>query len=145
MVYLFTMDYSTTSINDVLSRDFQSVKDKRGELKFFEIHKVFNILACRIFFIQTVGSSLRGGHAHRLCNQVIICNFGSVSIKCFDSVNIKKYELNDKNFALFIPCGIWVDIQFHGPALITVLCDQPYIEEEYIRDIDAYNVEKKIL
>lgn len=105
----------------------------------------FKILSSRVFFIQTDGASKRGGHAHRLCSQIFICNLGSVTIYCSDSVKISKYDLHVNTNALFVPNGIWVDLEFKGPSLITVLCDYPYLESEYIRNIETFNFEKNIL
>ena len=139
------MEYSTTSIRDVLSQELDSINDDRGKITYFEIQKVFNILPCRVFFIQTEGASTRGGHAHRICNQIFICNSGSVKITCSDSVEIANYDLKVNSFALFVPNGIWVDIEFQGAAQITVLCDQQYLESEYVRDIETFNLEKNVL
>ena len=59
-------------------------------------------------------------------------------------MNSVEYDLKPKTYALFVPNGIWVDLEFQGPAQITVLCDQPYMEEEYVRDIESFILEKKI-
>ena len=139
------MEYSATSISDVLLHDLDSVSDDRGRLTYFEIQKAFEILPCRVFFIQTDGASTRGGHAHRLCNQIFICNSGSVKITCSDSKTITEYRLQVNTIALFVPKGIWVDLDFQGPALITVLCDQQYMESKYIRSIETFKLEKNVL
>lgn len=138
------MEYSTTSISDVLLQDLDVISDDRGQLTAIEIQKIFKIQLSRVFFIQTKGPSKRGGHAHRLCNQIFICNSGRVNISCSDSKKTTNYDLQDSSLALFVPNGIWVELEFQGPALITVLCDQPYIENEYIRNIESFNFEKSI-
>lgn len=144
MVYLLPMEYTTSSINDVLLQDLDVISDDRGQLTVIEIQKTFKILLSRVFFIQTDGLTTRGGHAHRLCNQIFICNSGSVNVLCSDSKEITNYYLQDSTFALFVPKGIWVELEFQSPALITVLCDQPYMEAEYIRDVESFNLEKSI-
>lgn len=144
MVYLLPMEYATTSISDILLQDLDVINDDRGQLIAIEIQKIFKIQLSRVFFIQTKGPSERGGHAHRLCNQIFICNSGRVNISCSDSRKTANYNLQDSNLALFVPIGIWVELEFPGPALVTVLCDHPYIEEEYIRSIESFNFEKSI-
>ncbi|ASY11288.1 putative dtdp-6-deoxy-3,4-keto-hexulose [Candidatus Planktophila lacus] len=131
-------------MNDVLLQDLDVISDDRGQLTVIEIQKTFKILLSRVFFIQTDGLTTRGGHAHRLCNQIFICNSGSVNVLCSDSKEITNYYLQDSTFALFVPKGIWVELEFQSPALITVLCDQPYMEAEYIRDVESFNLEKSI-
>ena len=138
------MEYSNTSVQDLLLRDLHMISDERGNLTYFEIQKEFAILPCRVFFIQTETATFRGGHAHRLCNQIFICNSGSVKIRCSDSIKSVDYELKANTVALLIPNGIWVDLEFQSPTLITVLCDQPYVEKEYVRDIESFILEKKI-
>jgi dTDP-4-dehydrorhamnose 3,5-epimerase-like enzyme len=145
MVYLLPMEHATTSINDVKLYNLDAISDDRGLLTVLEVYKRFEIQLSRVFFIQTVGPTTRGGHAHRLCNQVFICNSGQINISCSDSRKVANYDLHDSKFALFVPKGIWVELDFQGPALITVLCDQPYIESEYIRNIESFNLEKSIL
>jgi dTDP-4-dehydrorhamnose 3,5-epimerase-like enzyme len=138
------MEYSTTSIHDVLLQDLEAISDDRGQLTVLETQKIFKVLFSRVFFIQTDGPKSRGGHAHRLCNQIFICNSGSVKILCFDSEKSVKYDLQESTLALFVPNGIWVELEFQDAALITVLCDQPYIESEYIRNVETFNFEKNI-
>jgi dTDP-4-dehydrorhamnose 3,5-epimerase-like enzyme len=138
------MEYSATSIYDVFLEELGAVNDERGLLTVLEIQKTFQIRLSRVFFIETEGPSVRGGHAHRLCKQIFICNSGTVKISCYDSRKIVEYELQDNKVALFVPNGIWVNLDFPGPALITVLCDQPYIESEYVRDIETFNIGKNV-
>lgn len=138
------MEYSTTSIRNIYTQDLVIIEDERGFLSYLEMQKELGVSSCRVFFIQTETATMRGGHAHRLCNQIFICNSGSLKIRCSDSMNSVEYDLKPNTYALFVPNGIWVDLEFQGPAQITVLCDQPYKEEEYVRDIESFILEKKI-
>jgi dTDP-4-dehydrorhamnose 3,5-epimerase-like enzyme len=144
IVYLLMMEYLTTSVSDVVSIDLRPITDDRGQLTYFEIQKVFRMLPCRVFFITTDIATTRGGHAHRLCNQVFICNSGNVRITCSDSVSVASYEMRANTSVLFVPVGIWVNLEFKGPTSITVLCDQEFMETEYVRDFEKFNLEKNV-
>ena len=53
-------------------------------------------------------------------------------------------ELTGSNQALSIPPGLWNRLTFDGPdTVIAVFCDEPYTEEDYLRDRAEYEAYKR--
>jgi dTDP-4-dehydrorhamnose 3,5-epimerase-like enzyme len=111
-----------------------------GEIIPFSIKRVFNV--------RQQKGDIRGRHAHRHCSQLLICTNGAVEVKCDDSRTTEIYVLDKPNFGLFIPPGIWADQKYiENNTILTVLCDRPFEEADYIRNYDDYKLfcKQKIL
>lgn len=99
----------------------------------------------RVFTVTDVpAGGMRGDHAHRDCTQVVVCLHGRVSIRIDDGRDSTTIELMGADRALSIPPGLWNQLTFAGPdTVIAVFCDQPYTEEDYLRDRPAYEAYKR--
>lgn len=65
----------------------------------------------------------------------MFCPRGTVDVKLDDGVSRKTVRLSQSNLALHVPAMIWNVVSFRAPdAVLVVLCDQPYREDDYIRD-----------
>ena len=97
----------------------------------FSIKRVFNVRAQK--------GNIRGRHAHRHCSQLLICANGAVEVKCDDSRTTEIYVLDKPNFGLFIPPRIWADQKYiENNTILTVLCDRPFEEADYLRNYDDF-------
>jgi len=93
----------------------------------------------RVFVVRGVSGSVRGNHAHKRCSQFLTCPNGVVEVECEDSHQSKKFILNRPDVGLLIPPGIWAKQKYvMDNSVLTVLCDMPYEESDYIRDHNAY-------
>lgn len=115
--------------------EFKTISDKRGKLTVAEamINVPFEIK--RLFYIYGVPAGAeRGGHAHKKCEQVFI----AVSGKFTAVINKgKKYELDLPARGLYVPAGLWVDLQSVAEdSVILVLCSEPYDEKDYIKNYE---------
>ena len=107
-----------------------------GEIIPFSIKRVFNV--------RQQKGDIRGKHAHRHCSQLLICTNGAVEVTCDDSSTTEIYVLDKPNFGLFIPPGIWADQKYiEDNTTLTVLCDRPYEEADYIRNYDDFKLFSK--
>ena len=107
-----------------------------GEIIPFSIKRVFNV--------RQQKGDIRGKHAHRHCSQLLICTNGAVEVKCDDISTTEIYVLDKPNFGLFIPPGIWADQKYiEDNTTLTVLCDRPYEEADYIRNYDDFKLFSK--
>ena len=98
----------------------------------------------RVFFLETTSSAVtRGAHAHKVCNQALLTQGGSFSLKISDSVETKEFTSN-KNSVLLVPAGIWVEVALEPYSRLIVLCDQPFDESDYIRDWFSFREWKKL-
>ena len=97
----------------------------------FHISRVFNVRADK--------DSIRGRHAHSECTQLLVCTNGSIEVFCDDGETQSIYILNKPYMGLLILPGVWVEQKYlENSSILTVLCDQPFNEEEYIRNYDEF-------
>ena len=107
-----------------------------GEIIPFSIKRVFNV--------RQQKGDIRGRHAHRHCSQLLICTNGAVEVKCDDSRTTEIYVLDKPNFGLYIPPGIWADQKYiENNTILTVLCDRPFEEADYLRNYEDFKLFSK--
>ena len=88
----------------------------------------------RAFFVTSQTEQIRGNHAHRTCNQTLICVSGAVEVIVNDGVNQRNITLDQPQKALSIPATIWAaQIYKEEPSILLVLCDKLFEESDYIR------------
>ncbi len=116
------------------------IQDGRGSLSFVEssAHVPFDI--ARIYYLYGVpDSKVRGAHAHKQLQQLIIPISGSFDIEIDDGDNKKIFHLNRPDQGLYICPMIWRDLSnFSGGAVCLVLASEKYDELDYIRDYDDF-------
>jgi dTDP-4-dehydrorhamnose 3,5-epimerase-like enzyme len=107
-----------------------------GEIIPFSIKRVFNV--------RQQKGDIRGRHAHLHCSQLLICTNGAVEVKCDDSRTTEIYVLDKPNLGLFIPPGIWADQKYiKNNTILTVLCDRPFEEADYLRNYGDFKLFSK--
>ena len=98
----------------------------------FSIKRVFNVRAKK--------ESIRGKHSHINCSQLLICTNGSVEVFCDNNSETATYVLDKPNQGLLIFPGVWSEQKYlEEDTVLTVLCDQKYEEEDYIRDYEKFS------
>ena len=115
--------------------------DPRGNLTFLQNRDQIPFEIKRVFWIYDVpGGEIRGGHAYKTQEEVIIALSGSFDVQTVDKEgNVQKYSLNRSYYGLYIPAGIWRHIENHSTnALALHLSSTKYSENDYIRNFDDY-------
>jgi dTDP-4-dehydrorhamnose 3,5-epimerase-like enzyme len=97
----------------------------------------------RIFYVSEPNIKLRGFHAHRSCQQVLIAVSGEIRVSLYDSVESKSFTLLDPSVGLYMPHGLWVELEYQGPATLLALCDEVYNPEEVIHFKDQFEEWKR--
>ncbi|OAN54652.1 hypothetical protein A6A04_12060 [Paramagnetospirillum marisnigri] len=92
----------------------------------------------RVFTVHADQPTHRGEHAHRRCNQVLVCQIGRIEVICDDGTDKSVTVLDTPGKGLFIPAGIWAAQDYDAESLLTVLCDQPYDESDYFRNYEDF-------
>lgn len=94
----------------------------------------------RFFTVFDVPSAeTRGSHAHRECEQYLICLRGSVSAIVDDGEHREEFRLDSPDLALYMPALTWGTQYRYAPdALLLVLASHPYDNADYIRDYDEF-------
>ena len=125
---------------DVKLIDLPKILDERGNLSFFENEKQIPFAIARVYWIYDVpGGQSRGGHAYRTLQEVIVALSGSFVVILNDGKEEKKYTLNRSYFGLYVPKMIWRHMEnFSTNSLAMIIADQPFSEEEYLRDFNQF-------
>lgn len=113
--------------------------DGRGNLSVVE-KDILPFDIKRIYYLYDVPSDAsRGGHAHIELQQCLIALSGSFEVVLNDGIKEKKILLNKPNIGLFIPAGIWREIEnFSSGAVCLSLVSEVFKEEDYIRDYENF-------
>ncbi|WP_178987741.1 sugar 3,4-ketoisomerase [Winogradskyella schleiferi] len=127
------------TIDNVRILEIPKVHDERGFLAVIEKDTIpFSIQ--RVYYLYDVPSdSYRGGHAHKEQQSVIIALSGSFEVTLDDGKTKKRIMLNKPNQGLYLPTGIWREIDdFSSGSVCLVLASTEYDESEYIRDYEGF-------
>jgi hypothetical protein len=120
--------------------DLPLVHDPRGDLTFVEggVHLPFNIT--RVYYLYNVPvDAERGGHAHRVLQQVVFALSGSFRIKIDDGETKSEFWLRDPRKGLYINRMIWREMDsFSQGAVCMVLASHRYDESDYLRDYNNF-------
>ncbi|MEI7831700.1 MAG: WxcM-like domain-containing protein [bacterium] len=133
------------SIDGVQLLTLPQILDPRGALSFGEVGQHLPFVPQRYFIIYQVPPyEVRGGHAHKVCKQLLICVHGKCSVVLDDSEVRNEFELNDPYHAILIPPMVW-GTQYHytDDAVLLVLASHIYDGNDYIRDYKSFCKLKK--
>lgn len=97
----------------------------------------------RVYYIWgTDREAVRGHHAHRKLEQVIICIAGNCDFILDDGKTREKIHLFSPNQGLYIKNNIWREFtNFSKDCVIMVLASEHYDEADYIRDYEQFRRE----
>lgn len=114
--------------------------DARGNLSFAEQNNHIPFEIKRTYWIYDVpGGESRGGHAFRNTEEVIIAISGGFDVVVKDGVNEKVFSLNRSYFGLYVPKGLWREMNnFSTNSLALEFASTQYDEEDYIRNYEDY-------
>ncbi len=87
-------------------------QDPRGNLSFIEEIKHVPFKIERVYWIYDVpGGEIRGGHAFKVQQELIVALSGSFDVIVDDSKFKQVFSLNRSYYGLYIPQGIWRQMQ----------------------------------
>ena len=95
----------------------------------------------RIFYIYgTDNSAIRGQHANRKSEFVLVSVCGSCKVKTDDGHGNQEYfNLDSPTEGLYIPKLVWKDMYDFSPDCVLVcFSSEKYDSNEYIRDFDTF-------
>jgi dTDP-4-dehydrorhamnose 3,5-epimerase-like enzyme len=122
--------------------DLVDTGDDRGGLIPFEKGMNVPFEVRRAFYIfNTRPGTARGSHANRNSQFLFVVISGSCKVKIDNGVEKSVAELNRPNQALWLDKMVWKEMyDFSYNAILLVLSNEKYDENEYIRDIDDYQL-----
>ena len=94
----------------------------------------------RTYWIYDVpGGENRGGHAFKQTDEFIIALSGSFEVVVNDGTNKKVFTLNRSYYGLYIPKGLWREInKFSTNSVALEFASTKYDAKDYIRDYNEY-------
>jgi len=120
--------------------DLPKFEDPRGNLSFIEEFKQVPFKIERTYWIYDVpGGQVRGGHAFREQQELIVALSGSFDIVVDDGKVKKTFSLNRSYHGLYVPAGLWRQMQnFSTNSLALVLSSTHYNQDDYIYDYNEF-------
>ena len=111
------------------------VKDLRGNLSVGEFERSVPFRPKRYFLVFDVPSKeVRGEHAHKKCDQFLICVRGACAVVVDDGTHRREVALDRPNLGLLIPAGVWgIQYKYTADAVLLVFASEYYDPDDYIR------------
>jgi UDP-2-acetamido-3-amino-2,3-dideoxy-glucuronate N-acetyltransferase len=116
------------------------IEDLRGRLSYGEVEDQLPFPPERYFVIFDVPSEeVRGEHAHRTLEEVLVCIKGAVSILVDDGNSRAEVRLDAPDRGLYVPPMIWnIQYRYSSDAVLLVLASERYDAADYIREYDEF-------
>lgn len=94
----------------------------------------------RVFWTYyTPDTILRGRHAHRATEQVVIAVAGRILVTAEQADGkLDVFRLESPHVGLYLPPNVWHTMQYSPGAVQLALASQPFSEEDYIRDYQDF-------
>ena len=120
--------------------EFPQHGDERGHLVIVEGQKDIPFDIRRIYYITKVPeNTIRGFHAHKELQQVLLCLNGTVKISVSDPFEKQIFTLDNPSKGLYIGPGLWREMYDFSPAaVLLVIASEYYTEDDYISDYRKY-------
>lgn len=134
-----------STINDIKIVALPKFLDARGNLSFAEQNNHIPFEIKRTYWIYDVpGGEVRGGHAFRQNEEFIIALSGSFDVIVDDGQNRKTYTLNRSYYGLYVPTGLWREMNnFSTNSFALEFGSEHYNESDYIREYGDFLMLKK--
>lgn len=120
--------------------EFSELGDERGNLVVIEGNKDIPFEIKRVFYMYgTDKNMIRGSHANRKSEFVLINVAGTTKIRLDDGFSSIEVELNKPRMGIYVPAMLWKDMyDFSEDSVLLVLSNEHYDPTEYIRDYEEY-------
>jgi acetyltransferase-like isoleucine patch superfamily enzyme len=119
---------------------FRRATDLRGSLVAVDHAADLPFVPQRTFVVYDVPSrDVRGEHAHRQCEQLLVCLRGSVTALVDDGHDRRELVLDRPDLGLHVPAMIWgTQYRYSDDAVLLVYASRPYEDADYIRDYESF-------
>ena len=119
---------------------FQPHGDDRGQLIALEEFNDIPFRIKRVYYMyDTKDGVVRGHHAHKSLEQILVCIHGSCKVRMDNGYEKKVVPLEKPYEGLYIANDIWREMfDFSKDAVLLVFASEVYDEEDYIRDYDEF-------
>lgn len=124
----------------VIKYVFQPHGDERGQLVSLEEYKDIPFHVKRVYYMYgTAAGAVRGKHAHKSLEQILVCIHGSCKVRLDNGKETKVVPLEKPYEGLYVADNMWREMfDFSPDAVLMVLASELYEEEDYVRDYDEF-------
>ena len=124
----------------VIKYVFRPHGDDRGQLKALEEFKDIPFRIKRVYYMyDTIKGVVRGNHAHKSLQQILICIHGSCKVRLDNGKEKKVIPLEKPYEGLYVSNTMRREMyDFSSDAVLMVLAAELYDESDYIRDYDEF-------
>jgi dTDP-4-dehydrorhamnose 3,5-epimerase-like enzyme len=129
------MEGNDLTVDDCQLLRLPQVNDGRGSLSFIEAQRHVPFVFERIYYLYDIPcGSMRGAHAHKQLEQLMIAISGSFDVELDDGFAKKTVHLSRPDEGLYICPMIWRDLKsFSDGAVCMVIASKKYDEADYFR------------
>lgn len=129
-----------SKVKGVTLHKLKFVSDLRGNLTVGEFEKEVPFSPKRYFLVLDVPTAeTRGEHAHRQCEQFLICVKGSCSVVADNGNTREEFLLNTPRLGLYLPPLVWgIQYKYSADAVLLVFASHYYDAADYIRDYNEF-------
>jgi len=127
-VKLTTPKGSSSAIEESVVQDVKlirlhHVEDMRGDLCVSEWYRDLPFVPRRVFMVYNVPNArVRGEHAHKECQEFLVCVQGSMAVVVDDGVNREEYFLDRPWIGIYLPPKVWrIQYKYSHDAVSVVL------------------------
>ncbi len=133
-------DLPSVSVARVSVIRLPSIPDLRGNLTFAEFPGLLPFVPRRFFLVYDVKSrKVRGEHAHRALEQLLVCVKGECSLLVDDGVRRQEILLDGPGIGVHVGPLVWgVQYKFSPDAVLLVLASDVYDAADYIRNYEEF-------
>ena len=119
---------------------FQPHGDDRGMLVALEEFNDIPFRIKRVYYMyNTIEGVVRGKHAHKSLEQILVCIHGSCKVRLDNGYEKKIVHLEKPYEGLYIANDMWREMfDFSPDAVLLVFASEIYDEKDYIRDYDEF-------
>ena len=120
--------------------ELPDIRDPRGGLTVGEFESDIPFKPARYFIVYQVPIvELRGEHAHRQCQQFLVCVRGRITVVGDDGRHRKEFVLDRPNVGFYMPAMTWGTQYNYSPdAVLLVFASHHYDADDYIRDYEEF-------
>lgn len=124
----------------IVKYEFLQHGDNRGTLIALEEFANIPFRIKRVYYMYDTGFNVvRGKHAHKSLEQILICVHGECKVLLDDGREKQIVLLNKPYEGLYISNCMWREMyDFSQDAVLMVLASELYDESDYIRDYNSF-------
>jgi WxcM-like, C-terminal. len=130
----------TITVEGVELIPLKEIVGDNGSLIVGELGAGLPFVVKRIFTLFEIpAGEVRGIHAHRECEQFLICMTGSVTAIVDDGTHRQELVLDSPARGLYMPALTWgTQYDYSADAMLLVLASHPYEADDYIHEYQEF-------